>query len=366
MSFSQIIDQYSSFDTNAFFDSVTEADIYRVLDKNRLEPLDYLTLLSPCAETYLEKMAQKAHQLTVQHFGRTMLLFTPMYVANYCVNHCLYCGFNANNDLHRTKLTLGEVAAEAEIIAGTGLKHILLLTGESRQHTPVSYIRNCVQVLKRYFTSINVEIYPLKETEYCDLIAAGVDGLTIYQETYDREVYAYLHPTGPKRNYGFRLDAPERGCQAGMRSVNTGALLGLADWRREAFFAGLHADYLQDKFPDVEISISPPRLRPHLGGFRPVVDVTDKNLVQYIAAFRLFMPRSGVTLSTRETARLRDNMVRLGITKMSGGVCTSVGGRSHSDETGQFEIADERSVAEVAKLLYELGYQPIYKDWQTL
>jgi len=366
MSFCKTIERYNNFDIEAFFSRVTEADICRVIGQDRLGLMDYLTLLSPRAEVCLEEMAQKAHRLTVQHFGRTMLLFTPMYVANHCVNHCLYCGFNVNNKLHRTQLSMEEVDSEAEIIASTGLKHILLLTGESRRHTPVSYIRDCVKVLRRYFTSISIEIYPLNEEDYRELIAAGVDGLTIYQETYDRETYAYLHPAGPKRDYSFRLDAPERGCRAGMRSVNIGALLGLADWRREAFIVGLHADYLQREFPDVEISISPPRMRPHLGGFQPAVNVTDKNLVQYITAFRLFMPRSGITLSTRETANLRDNMTKLGITKMSGGACTAVGGRSHNDEIGQFEIADERSVVEIARMLYERGYQPVYKDWQTL
>lgn len=365
MSFIQTIEQYNSFDTEAFFSRITEGDVLRAIGQDRLGPLDYLTLLSPQAEACLEELAQRANRLTVQHFGRTMLLFTPIYVANHCVNQCLYCGFNVKNKMHRTQLSLEEVASEAEVIAATGLKHILLLTGESRQYTPVSYIRECVKTLRKHFTSISIEIYPLTQDEYTELIEAGVDGLTIYQEVYDRKTYAYFHPAGPKRDYIYRLDAPERGCKAGMRTVNVGALLGLADWRREAFLTGLHADYLQRKYPDVEISISPPRIRPHLGGFQPPVNVTDRNLVQYIAAFRLFMPRSGVTLSTRESAQLRNNMTRLGVTKMSGGVCTAVGGRSHEDETGQFQIADTRSVEEMAKMLYEQGYQPVYKDWET-
>lgn len=366
MSFFETIEHYEHFDFDDFFSRSSETDVRRVLAQDRLGPLDYLTLLSPPAEVCLEEMAQKAHRLTVQRFGRTMLLFTPMYVANHCVNHCLYCGFNVNNTLDRKQLTVEEVDSEAGIIASTGVKHILLLTGESRRHTPVSYIRDCVQALRRHFTSISIEICPLAEEDYGDLIAAGVDGLTIYQETYDRETYAYLHPAGPKRDYRFRLDAPQRGCRAGMRTVNIGALLGLADWRREAFLTGLHAEYLQRKFPDVELSISPPRMRPHIGGFEPAVNVTDRNLVQYVTAFRLFMPSSGVTLSTRETANLRDNMVGLGVTKMSGSACTSVGGRSDGDGTGQFQIADERSVEEIAKMLYERGYQPVYKDWQAL
>jgi 2-iminoacetate synthase len=366
MSFLEVVEEYEEFDTDGFFDRVTDDDVRRVIEKTRLTAIDYLTLLSPKAEGLLEEIAQKAHRLTTQHFGRTMQLFTPMYVANFCVNHCRYCGFNCNNDLHRSKLTMEEVAAESEIIAETGLKHILLLTGESRKHSSVSYIKECVEVLERYFTCVGIEIYPLKENEYRELVEAGVDGLTMFQETYDRAAYEYLHPAGPKRDYLFRLDAPERGCRAGMRSVGLGALLGLSDWRKEAFLTGLHADYLQRRFPDVELSISPPRMRPHVGGFQPAIHVTDKNLVQYITAFRLFMPRSGVTVSSRESRFFREKLAMLGVTRMSGGVSTSVGGRSHKEETGQFQIADERSVPEMAQMLYSLGYQPVYKDWQAI
>lgn len=368
MSFYAEIEKYQDFAFDDFFAAVTEADVHRVLGHDRLSPLDYLSLLSPAAAACLEDMAQKAHRLTVQHFGRTMLLYTPLYVANFCVNHCLYCGYQARNAMPRRALTTDEVAAEAGVIAASGLKHILLLTGESRRYSPVSYIRECVEVLRKYFTAISIEIYPLSEAEYAELIAAGVDGLTIYQETYDRNTYAYLHPAGPKRDYRFRLEAPERACAAGMRSVNVGALLGLADWRRDAFLTGLHADWLQRAYPDAEISISPPRMRPHLGdGYQPAVRVGDRDLVQYITAYRLFMPRGGVTVSTRERGELRDHLLKLGVTKMSAGVSTAVGGRAQGDhETHQFEIADERTVAEMAAMLYRQGYQPLYKDWQML
>jgi len=231
----------------------------------------------------------------------------------------------------------------------------------------VEYMAECVQVLKRTFTSISIEVYPLAVEEYAALAAVGVDGMTLYQEVYDQDIYAELHPKGPKRDYHFRLDAPERACRAGLRAVNIGALLGLADWRKEAFFSGLHADYLQRAFPDVEISVSPPRMRPHVGGFPPKVIVSDRNLVQYILAFRLFMPRGGITVSTRENAALRDHLVRLGVTKMSAGVSTAVGGRATGqEEPGQFEISDERGVAEMATMLYGQGYQPVFKDWQYL
>ncbi|MCX7781715.1 MAG: 2-iminoacetate synthase ThiH [Negativicutes bacterium] len=366
MSFYAEIAKLRTFDFEAFFERVGEKDVAAALAKDRLNYLDYLTLLSPAAALHLETIAQKAHQVTIRQFGRTMLLFTPLYLANYCVNQCVYCGFQVHNRLARKRLSLAEVEAEAKVIAQTGLKHILVLTGESRTDSPVAYIRDCVEVLKQYFTSVSIEVYPLETEEYVELASAGVDGLTIYQETYDETAYAELHPAGPKRNYRFRLDAPERGCQAGLRTVSVGALLGLSEWRRDAFFTGLHADYLQRRYPDVEISISPPRMRPHLGGYQPRYQVTDKDLVQYVLAFRLFMPRSGITLSTRESAVLRDHMVKLGITKMSAGVSTSVGGHTQGETVGQFQISDERSVADIARMLYNQGYQPIYKDWQAL
>ncbi len=366
MSYYEERSKYNGFNFDSFFNNLTDDVIRKIIARNRLSVLDYLALLSPRAELFLEEMAQRAQRLTVQHFGRVIFLYTPMYLANYCVNQCLYCGFHVHNRLERKKLTLPEVEREAKIIAATGLKHILVLTGESRQQSPVSYIKECVEELKKHFTSISIEIYALEEAEYAELISAGVDGLTIYQEIYDEEEYARFHPAGPKSNYRFRLEAPERACRTGIRTVNVGALLGLGGWRAEAFFTGLHADYLQSRFPDVEVSISPPRIRPHLGGFQPEFDVSDKNLVQYMLAFRLFMPRGGITISTRERAELRDRLVKLGATKMSAGSCTAVGGRSNQESTAQFEISDERSVKEMAEMLYAQGYQPVYKDWQLI
>ncbi|MEG6585847.1 2-iminoacetate synthase ThiH [Dendrosporobacter sp. 1207_IL3150] len=366
MSFINALEQYEKFNYDEFFARLTDNDIQRIIDKNRLTILDYLALLSPCAEKHLEAMAQKARKLTIQHFGKTMLLYTPMYLANHCINQCLYCGFNVKNKLPRKKLTMDEVDSEAKIIADSGLKHLLILTGESPKESPVSYIIDSVKILRKHFTCIGMEVYPLSTEEYKDSVEAGIDGLTIYQEVYDRDIYSELHPAGPKRDYQYRLDAPERACQAGVRTVNIGALLGLNNWRTEAFLTGLHADYLQQKYPEVEVSISPPRMRPHLGGYPPKVIVSDKNLVQYIVAYRLFMPRGGITVSTRESGDLRNHLVNLGVTKMSAGVCTAVGGRVEKENVGQFEISDSRSVSEMANMLYENGYQPLYKDWQVL
>ncbi len=367
MSFYNVYKQYKDFDFNYFITRIDDAAIQRVLAKDYLSPTDFLTLLAPAAGQYLETMAQKAREMTHRHFGKVIFLYAPLYLGNYCVNRCAYCGFNIENSISRKVLTLDEVANEARNIANKGIRHILILTGESRKHTPVSYIRDCVEVLKQYFTSISIEIYPLETEEYAELIRAGVDGLTVYQEVYDEDVYDEVHLSGPKKDYRYRLDAPERGCQAGMRNVNIGSLLGLSDWRKEAFFTGLHADYLQNTYLDTEISLSVPRLRPHAGSFMPKSEVDDQSLVQILLAFRLFLPRSGITISTRERQELRDNLIGLGITRMSAGSATEVGGYSSEEKSeAQFKVSDDRSVQEITNLIYSKGYQPVFKDWQTL
>ena len=349
------------------FQDVSEIDVRRVLQKQRLTEEDLLVLLSPAAEGLLEEIAQKAHQLTIQHFGKTMLLFNPIYIADHCVNHCTYCSFSVTNQFERKKLSMDEIDKEAELLASQGLKHILLLTGESRVHTPVSYIADAVKVLKKHFSSVAIEINPLDTDEYKELVEAGLDGLTVYQEVYNEAKYKEVHVKGPKRDYLYRLDTPERGCEAGIRQVNIGALLGLEDWRKEAFFTAMHAKYLQKKYLDAEISLSLPRIRPHLGDFQPTSIVEDRHLVQAITAFRLFLPRSGITLSTRESAQLRNHLIYLGVTKMSAGASTEVGGYSQCDSgTAQFEISDERSLEEIQQMLKSSGYQPVLKDWELI
>ncbi len=367
MGFYDIYSPYNNFDFPGFFRQVSAENVQAVLAKESLTPEDFLILLSPAAEAYLELMAQRAHRETVQNFGRVIFLFTPLYLADYCENQCLYCGFNVKNTFPRRKLSPGEVEKEAVEIAKTEMKHVLILTGESRKHTPPSYIKECLQVLERHFTSISLEIYPLEIEEYADLIGAGVDGLTIYQEVYNEEIYDAIHPAGPKRDYRYRLDAPERGCRAGMRTVSLGPLLGLNDWRREVFFAGLHADYLRREFWDVEVGLSFPRFRPHRGNFQPQTMVSDRNFVQIILAGRLFLPRAGITVSTRERAELRDNILPLGVTKMSACSSTAVGGRIEVKEgVGQFEISDRRDIEAMKEMLLGRGYQPIFKDWHKV
>jgi 2-iminoacetate synthase len=367
MSFYDKYRQFNDFNFDKFFRGITNNDVLRALSSEKLSDMELLTLLSTRAENFLEQMAQKSKQLTLQNFGSTILLYAPLYLANYCVNHCIYCGFNVTNHIARKRLNLAEVEQEARMISATSLRHILILTGESRGQTPLAYIKECLEVLKKYFHSISIEIYPLTTDEYAELIAAGVDGLTIYQEVYNEQTYSLLHLQGPKRDYKYRMDAPERACMAAMRSVNVGALLGLEEWRQEAFFTSLHAQYLQDKYFSTEIGISFPRVRPHAGKYQPKCEVSDQHLVQIMLATRLYMPRAGITISTREKSAFRDNIIELGVTKMSAGSSTQVGGYSLEERsTEQFNISDNRSVREISQMIYDKGYQPVFKDWQLI
>lgn len=367
MSHYALYTKYKDFELDKLFRDIPGTLIDDAIKGEEIGSKHFISLLSSAAGDCLESLAKRAHQLTLRNFGKTVQLYTPMYLSNYCDNQCVYCGFSSKNNIERKKLNLEEVKKEAEFIFSTGLKHILILSGESREESPVSYIKDCVQILKEYFSSISIEIYPLEDNEYAELISSGVDGLTIYQEVYNEELYYKLHPVGPKRNYRFRLGAPERGAKAGMRNVNIGVLLGLDDWRKEIFFMGLHAKYLQDKFPDVEIGISIPRIRPQVAGFKATCEVSDKDLVQIILALRIFLPRSQITLSTRESPELRNNLIPLGITRMSAGSSTFVGGRivdaDNQKEACQFEISDHRGVDEMKLVLQEKGYQAVLKDW---
>lgn len=370
MSYYDTLLKYKGLPFEKTFDGVLPQEVERLIHSDAPNPERFLAFLSPAAEEFLEPMAQKAHALTLQHFGRTIQLYTPMYLSNYCENECAYCGFNAGNKIPRRMLTLGEVEKEAAFIASTGIEHLLILTGDSREKSPPAYIKECLGVLKKYFSSISVEIYALTEEEYADFVRSGIDGLTLYQETYDETVYERVHRSGPKKDFRFRLDAPERAAKIGMRNVSVGALLGLNDWRKEAFLMGLHAQYLQDRYGEVEIGASLPRLRPHAGDFKDIATVTDKNIAQIIIALRLFLPRLGIALSTRESARLREDLLPLGITRMSAGSTTSVGGHTIAppgqENAPQFEISDPRDVEEMKAMLAAKGYQPVLKDWMQL
>ncbi|MGI6657535.1 MAG: 2-iminoacetate synthase ThiH [Desulfobulbus sp.] len=370
MSFLTVVDQYESFDFDRFFNAVDDADVERCLNRDHLGPLDFLTLLSPRAALRLEAMARKSHRLTVQHFGRTIQMFIPLYISNHCNNGCAYCGFNHKNPILRRKLSLEEIETEAQAIARTGMQHILFLTGEAPHLTPMDYLLDAARILKRYFASVAIELYPLEVEEYRQLNEAGVDGMTLFQETYDREVYRRVHRAGRKMDYLWRLNAPERAAQGGMRVVNLGALLGLAEPRKDLFLTGMHARYLENAYLDTEIAISLPRFnKAECGDFQPDYLVDDRTFVQFLVALRLFLPRAGLTVSTRESAWFRDHILPLGATRYSAGSSTGVGGYSEATSSAsppQFEITDERDVATVAGAIAAQGYQPVFKDWDRI
>ena len=352
---------YHQFDFSTF----TSADVQNALQKEQLSALDFAALLSPAAQPLLEQMAQKAKRLTCAQFGNNVGLYTPLYIANYCVNECVYCGFNCKNKIHRGKLSMEEIESEFQAIAETGLEEILILTGESRHQSNLDYIGQAVELAKEYFTTIGLEIYPLNSDEYAFLHEKGADFVSVYQETYNPVKYEQMHPSGPKRVYPYRLNAQERALMGGMRGVSFGALLGLDDFRKDAFASGMHAHYIQQKYPHAEISFSTPRLRPYVNNAdNNPNDVHEPQLLQVMLAYRLFMPFAGITISTRERAGFRDNVIGMAATKISAGVSVGVGG--HEEEAKgdeQFEISDPRSVTEVHQAILNHGLQPVYTDY---
>ena len=325
---------------------------------------EYLKLLLPASDQKLEEMAQKARQLTLKHFGRTILMYAPIYLSNECDNRCVYCGFSRELAEGGVTLSVDEVIRESEILYNKGFRHILLVSGEKRDKISISYLREIISRLHKKFESISLEIFPLEEEEYRELFLAGADGLTVYQEVYDREIYQKVHPQGPKADYDHRRQTPERAARAGFYRINIGALLGLGKWEEEAAELGRHAADLKKKFWQSQISVSFPRLKSSAAGFKPLYPVTDRQLVQMICALRIFQPSLGLVLSTREGRELRDNLIPLGITQMSAESKTAPGGYSQEIAAEeQFEIADKRSLAEVVSSIRERGYEPVLKDW---
>ena len=364
MSFYDVIQTYDPQQVIAEIEAKTAGDVQRALTSEQLSNDDYMALLSPAAENFLEEMAQKAHAITLRRFGRTILLYAPIYLSNECHNGCLYCGFAVHNKVPRRTLNLDEVEQEARILHNSGFRHILLLTGEAPGLIGNDFIAAAAKRIRPFFSSIGIEVYPMETAGYKEMVDAGIDALTIYQETYDPELYAQLHPSGRKRNYRFRLETPERAGEAGLRRIGIGFLLGLGDFRSEAFFAGLHGRYLAHHYWRTLLSVSFPRLRPAEGGFQPPNPVSDRKFVQLMCAMRLLLHDAGLVLSTRESAELRDNLLPLGITQMSAGSCTAPGGYAEKDSaTEQFAIDDDRTPAEIADFLRIRGYDPVWKDW---
>ena len=349
------------------YDSYTAADVERALSKDTCNIEDFKALLSPAAAPYLEQMARKAENETKKHFGNTVYIFTPIYIANYCQNYCIYCGFNCYNNIHRKKLSFEEIEHEMKVIADTGMEEILILTGESRKYSDVEYIGESVKIARKYFKNIGIEIYPVNVDEYRYLHECGVDYVTVFQETYNSDKYETLHLAGHKRIYPYRVNAQERALMGGMRGVGFGALLGLDDFRKDAFATGYHAWLLQRKYPHAEIAFSCPRLRPIINNDRiNPMDVHERQLLQVVCAYRLFMPFASITVSTRECARVRDNLVGIAATKISAGVSTGIGSHVEDIEDkgdDQFEISDGRSVEEVYDALLAHDLQPVMSDY---
>jgi len=366
------------------------------LAKSKLSLADFATLISPAASEFLEHMGRRSHAMTKQRFGKVIRLFAPLYLSNECVNNCSYCGFSRDNPILRVTLSLDEVRQEARALKKQGFRNILLVAGEHPKFVSNNYLRDCIAALHADWPSVSLEVGPMEVEEYLPLVAAGADGLVVYQETYDRKVYAEMHTAGPKRNFDWRLETPERAYAAGFRRLGISPLYGLADWRFEALSVAAHADYLLRNCWKAQVTISLPRLRPCAGEFQPLTHMTDRDLAQLVCAFRLMFPDIGLVLSTRESARLRDGLLPLGITMMSAGSHTEPGGYTGAGKeklhqtvrgrivdlasgasewapqpnratnaTGQFNIADERSAGEVAELIRKLGYEPVWKDWDA-
>lgn len=367
---SDIMDKVINEIENTNFNIYTKEDVIRALNKDEKSIEDFKALLSPKALPFLEDMAKKATTETRKHFGNSIYLFTPLYISNYCENYCIYCGFNCYNKIKRAKLPYEDIEKEMEAISKTGIEEILILTGESRKMSDVEYIGKACEIAKKYFKNVGIEVYPMNSDEYRYLHEHGADFVTVFQETYNSDKYETLHLMGHKRIFPYRFNAQERALMGGMRGVAFAALLGLDDFRKDALATGLHAYYLQRKYPHAEISFSCPRLRPIINNDKiNPKDVHEPQLLQVMCAYRLFMPFAGLTISTRERAGFRDNVLGMCATKISAGVSTGVG--SHTDEVeeegdDQFEISDDRTLDEVLDAIKNRGLQPVMNDYVYL
>ena len=358
---------------NYDYSGYTAKDVRTALEHETCSIEDFKALLSPAAEPFLEKMAERARLETSKHFGNTVYLFTPLYIANYCENYCVYCGFNCYNHINRMKLSMEQIEHEMRVIADSGMEEILILTGESRTQSDVAYIGEACKLARKYFRMVGLEIYPVNTEEYRYLHECGADYVTVFQETYDTDKYETLHLLGHKRVWPYRFDAQERALRGGMRGVAFSALLGLSDFRKDALATALHVYYLQRKYPQAEMSLSCPRLRPIINNDKiSPMDVGERQLCQIICAYRIFLPFVGITVSSRESARFRNGIVKIAATKVSAGVSTGIGdhetkytGKESDEAQGdeQFEIDDNRSLDNMYRDISEEGLQPVLNDY---
>ena len=358
----RVIAEMNSYDADIY----TAKDVKEALAAETCSVDNFKALLSPAALPFLEEIAQKAQKETRKHFGNSVAIFTPLYIANYCENYCVYCGFNCHNKIKRAQLNAEEIEKEMQAIAETGLEEVLILTGESPNKSSVEYIGEACKIAKKYFKLIGLEVYPMDSKDYAYLHECGADFVTVFQETYNSDKYKTLHLGGRKRIFPYRLNAQERAIMGGMRGVGFAALLGLDDFRKDALATGMHAYLLQKKYPHAEIAFSCPRLRPIINNDKiNPKDVHEPQLLQIICAYRIFMPFASITISTRECERFRDNIIQIAATKLSAGVNVGIGGHSQEEEKGdeQFEISDGRSVDEIYQMIEDNGMQPVMTDY---
>ena len=358
----RVIAEMNSYDADIY----TAKDVKEALAAETCSVDNFKALLSPAALPFLEEIAQKAQKETRKHFGNSVAILTPLYIANYCENYCVYCGFNCHNKIKRAQLNAEEIEKEMQAIAETGLEEVLILTGESPNKSSVEYIGEACKIAKKYFKLIGLEVYPMDSKDYAYLHECGADFVTVFQETYNSDKYKTLHLGGRKRIFPYRLNAQERAIMGGMRGVGFAALLGLDDFRKDALATGMHAYLLQKKYPHAEIAFSCPRLRPIINNDKiNPKDVHEPQLLQIICAYRIFMPFASITISTRECERFRDNIIQIAATKISAGVNVGIGGHSQEEEKGdeQFEISDGRSVDEIYQMIEDNGMQPVMTDY---
>lgn len=366
MNFTETFNQYDWNDVSQTIYAKTEGDVIRALrKKGKRTPDDFMALISPAAAPYLEEMAALSHQLTQKRFGNTIQMYIPLYLSNKCNNACLYCGFNTQNKIKRVTLTADEILEEIKVIKKMGFEHVLLVTGDGAKKAGIEYFEMAMELVRPHFSNISIEVQPLDQEEYEQLIFKGLHSVMVYQETYSGN-YGYYHPKGSKSNFEYRLETPDRLGRAGVHKVGLGCLIGLEDWRVDSFFVGLHLDYLSRTYWKTKYSISFPRLRPAEGGFQVKHPISDREMVQLICAYRIFDENVEISLSTRESREFRDNVARLGVTTMSAGSKTDPGGyASDKKELKQFEIDDDRTPEEVAAALTDLGFSPVWKDWDV-
>ena len=366
MSFYNEIKKYDWEDISRKIYAKTADDVKRALGKEKLTLDDFQALVSPAAEPYLELMAQKSMQLTQKRFGKTIQMYIPLYLSNLCNNNCVYCGFNHKNKFNRTILSQDQILNEVEKIKELGFEHILLVTGEDNKRCGIDYLKSAMDLLREKFSLVSIEVQPLDVDEYKKLVNSGLNTVYIYQETYNQKNYKIYHPGGKKSNFKYRLETPDRLGKAGVHKVGLGCLLGLEDWRIDTFFTALHLNYMEKHYWQTRYSISFPRLRPHAGIFEPNYYVTERNLVQLICAYRLFNEHVEISLTTRESPRFRDNMLKLGVTSYSAGSKTNPGGYSNEEKSlEQFAVNDDRSSGEISDMVRNMGYEVVWKDWDS-